>query len=338
MTSSIDNARTVARALLLSAALGVGAGHAAAQETPPDPATEAYTQGATFASEGRWEEARAKFEEAVAIRATPVSLFNLAQAERNLGRLKAAKQHFIAARKLADREAAGDVARLVDDALAEVNPRVPRLVLRLPADAARVAVRIDGQPAEIVEDEVELDPGKHVVEVSAAGEQPYVRELVLVEGQRASMDVRFPRPAAPPLQTDASSTKETPDTSTTRSGPPAGAIVLGGVGVAALVAGTVFHVRRNSKLDQAADGCVRTGDGWRCPTSLENDPDHLALRDAADTAETWRNVLFGVGGAALVGGGLWWALDSGPEQAPAKVAVAINPDPRAASARLRFRF
>lgn len=323
-------------ALLLSAAMCFAAAHAVAQEPAPDPATEAYSQGASFAAEGRWAEARAKFAQAVAVRATPIGLFNLAQAERNLGLLAAAKRHFVAARTLAKREAAEDLARLADDALAELNPKVPRVVLLVPKDAARVAVRVDGQPVEVVDDTVDLDPGKHRLEITAAGEQPIVREIDLAEGERASVEVRFPRAvAAAPSAAPLPPKTEPVPARRTRSGPPTGAIVVGGAGIAALVTGSVLHLYRDAKLDEAASGCVRTGEGWRCPTSLETDADHRKLRDRADTAEAWRNVLFAVGGAAVVGGGLWWALDSGPEKS---VALGINPDPRAASARVRVRF
>lgn len=330
------------RALPLVALLALSSlsrtGHA---DEPADPASALYQQGAAAAAEGRWTDAVTSFEQAVAIRATPVGLFNLAQAERNLGRLASAKRHFVSARALAEREGADDVRRLADDGLAAVSPRVPRVVLELPRDAARVEAQVDGRPAEIVDAEIEVDPGAHRLVVTAAGEKPVTRDVVLGEAERRTLRIRFerkppalaltPRPPAPKPETP-------PPSRASATGPPAGAWVLGGIGVAALAAGTVFHVRRNDALGEAARDCVSTGDGWRCPASLENDPNHRSLIDTAHRDETIRNVLLGVGAGALAAGGVWWALSTGPEKRDPGVAVALTPLPGAPSARVRVSF
>jgi len=318
-------------AAFLAAALTLTALPAGAQESP-DTAATLYQEGADLASQGKWQEARDKFRSAVELRATPVGLFNLAQAERNLGLLASAKRHFVSARALAEREGADDVRRLSDEALASIAARVPRIVVRLPADAAKVEARVDDRPAELVAGELEVDPGTHRVTISAAGERPFVKEVRAVEGERLTLDVRFeraqPKPAAPaPVPPRRPTPAPTPS-----SGPPVGPLVLSGVGVAALVVGVVFHVRRNDKLDDAAASCTRSGAGWSCPPALENDARHRELKDDASRAETWRNVAFGVGASALVAGGVWWALGSSSE--PRSVAVGVQP----ASARLRVRF
>lgn len=318
----------------LVAALWLSALPALAQEQPADPATALYQEGADLASQGKWAEAREKFQAAVALRATPVGLFNLAQAERNLGLLASAKRHFVSARSLAEREGADDVRRLADDALANVAPRVPRLALKLPADAAKVEARVDDRPAEIVEGELELDAGSHRVTITAAGEKPFVRQIVAVDGERQVLVVRFERtrpapPPAPPPKPRA------PGPEPERAGgAPVGPLILSGVGVASLVVGAVFHVRRNDKLDEAAAGCTRTGGGWSCPASLEDDPTHQDLKDQAEKAELWRNVAFGVGAGALVAGGVWWALGSSSEGRSRSVAVSVQPT----SARVRWSF
>ncbi|MBK8996913.1 MAG: hypothetical protein IPM35_14355 [Myxococcales bacterium] len=310
---------------------------AAAQESA-DAAAQLYQEGADLASQGKWADARSKFQSAVELRATPVGLFNLAQAERNLGLIASAKRHFVSARALAEREGADDVRRLADDALASVGPRVPRLRLKLPADAAKIEARVDDRPVEIVDGELELDPGPHRLTVTAAGEKPFVRQLQAVEGERQTLEVRFERPQ-PPAPAAPAPKPRTPERQVqASSGPPAGALILTGVGAASLVVGGVFHLRRNEKLDDAAAGCTRTGGGWSCPPSLENDPAHQELKDDAQKAETWRNVAFGVGAGALIAGGVWWVLGSSSSSEARRVAIGIDPSPRSASARVRWAF
>ena len=310
---------------------------AAAQESA-DTAAQLYQEGADLASQGKWAEARGKFQSAAELRATPVGLFNLAQAERNLGLIASAKRHFVSARALAEREGADDVRRLADDALASVGPRVPRLRLKLPPDAAKVEARVDDRPVEIVEGELELDPGPHRLTISAAGEKPFVRQLQAVEGERQTLEVRFERPQPPAPVAPAPKPRAPERHAKTSNGPPAGALIVTGVGVASLVVGGVFHLRRNEKLDDAAAGCTRTGGGWSCPPALENDPAHQELKDDAQKAETWRNVAFGVGAGALIAGGVWWVLGSSSSSDARPVAVGIDPSPRSASARVRWAF
>lgn len=303
-----------------------------------DSAAVLYQEGAELASQGKWSEARDKFAGAVALRATPVGLFNLAQAERNLGLTASAKRHFVSARSLAEREGADDVRRLADEALASLAGRVPKLTLKLPADAAKVEARVDDRPAEIVQGELELDPGTRRLTVTAAGEKPFVREVRIADGERQAIEVRFAKPAPPPPPVAPRPKPAPKPVEETSGGPPAGALILSGVGVASLVVGAVFHVRRNDKLDEAAAPCTRTGSGWSCPAGLDKDPEHQRLKDDAQKAEVWRNVALGVGAGALIAGGVWWAVGSTSHADSRPVALGIHTSPSGAAARVRWSF
>jgi hypothetical protein len=293
--------RLIALAFVSVACLGLVTSPARAQEES-DTANQLYQEGADLASQGKWADARAKFQAAVELRATPVGLFNLAQAERNLGLLATAKRHFVSARSLAERDGAEDVRRLSDEALASLATRVPRVTLTLPPDAAKVEARVDDRPVEIVGGELELDPGRHRLTITAAGEKPFVKEIRVADGQRLAVAVEFAkeRPALPPApKPELAPAPAAPDDESP-SRTPIGAIVLGGVGAASLVVAGVLQIRRNDALDDAAAGCTRTGNGWRCPAALENDPAHLELKDKADKAEGRR----AGGWRRLVGAGL----------------------------------
>ncbi len=294
----------------------------------PDPYQEAYDAASALAAQGQWREAAEKFREAVALRSTAVGLFNLAQAERNAGELTKAHEHFRQAKAAATQESAADVGRLATSALKALSTQIPKLRIRVPPGAE---ARVDDQPVDTTAP-VLVDPGAHRVVVTAAGQRAFVRELSIAEGQSVQVVATFERPKPRPHKP-----APRPAPVEVQSGPPAGAIILGGVGAAALVGGLVFHLRRNEKLADAASNCVRRGDGWACPPSLENDPAHREARDQAATAEIVRNVLLGVGAAAVATGGVWWALSDGGERTP-PTAVAVGPTVGGAAARLRMSF
>lgn len=318
-------------------ALLLGAQDAGAQESPPpsaaeeeDPYAAAYAAAAALVQQGDWSAAAEKYREAASLRPTSAVFFNLAQAERNLGQLAAARAHFAEARRRAESEGAADVVSLAEAALEETARRVPKVTLRIAPRAKGVRVSVDGKAVSDFRGPLELDPGTHRITVTAQGEPPFIREIDVAEGARRDLVVTFGSPPAKPARTEAAPERDV------GGGAPAGAVVLAGVSAAAFIGAVVFHVRRNAKLEDAATGCVRAGNKWSCPASVENDAEHTAARDAASSAETVRNVAIGVGAAALVGAGVWWAL-SGPAEQPA-TAVAVSPLPGGGAARLRLAF
>jgi hypothetical protein len=102
-----------------------------------------------------------------------------------------------------------------------------------------------------------------------------------------------------------------------------GAWVLSGVGAAALIAGAVeggLYFKYKADATKAYDLSV--------PTRAALEPQYESRKDAADKANTARivgPVLLGVGGAALVGGILWFVLDDDGEKATADRGVIVTP-------------
>lgn len=97
--------------------------------------------------------------------------------------------------------------------------------------------------------------------------------------------------------------------------PPAGAAVLLSVGGAAMVTGAVFAAMASS----ATSGCDVHGTTATCA----NAGDLARARTSADYA-TGANVALGVGGALLVGAGVWWV--SAMLRVPTPVAVTVSSD------------
>ena len=303
---------------------------ALAQTEVEQPFDAAYEAANALASEGKWDQAAKKFAEAAALRPTAVTIFNWAQAERNAGNASVARAQFARAKELAKKEGAEDIVLLSEQALGELQDKVGRIALVLPP-GKNVSVSVDGRPVTPKGGEIEVKPGEHRLVVSAAGEPTFVRIVRVHAGQSTGVAVHFKEGVQnqPDVRREAA-----PLARTRASGPPTLSVVLGGVGAAALTGGLVFHVYRNNKLEQAASKCTRTGDGWTCPAGTQADPKHRDARDAADTALVVRNVLLGVGAAAVISGATLWLTMPSEE----KVQVSAVPLPGGAAGSARFRF
>jgi hypothetical protein len=191
----------------------------------------------------------------------------------------------------------------------EVQASMPTVVLEVPARdgslLADVEVRVDGELRDNAAAgmPIAIDPGEHVVEVRPRGEPPRRRKVLLVLGERARR-VRFD-PEAPPLATS-SAVPGVMGAAPERSIQPPGvpSIVVGSVGLAALVVGTVFGVR-------AAD---EASDLERCrPTCVRADAE--AMRTKALVAD----VSFGIGAGALAAATILWLIQ--PSTRPASSAA-----------------
>ncbi len=314
--------------LVIGLLFAVSISNSALAQIEAKPFDAAYEAANALASEGKWDQAAKKFAEAAALRPTAVTIFNWAQAERNAGNASVARAQFTRAKELAKKEGAEDIVLLSEQALGELQDKVGRIALVLPP-GKNVSVSVDGRPVTPKGGEIEVKPGEHRLLVSAPREPTFVRIVRVHAGQSTGVAVHFK--AGTQNQPDVRR-ESAPPASASR--PPTLSVILGGVGAAALTGGLVFHVYRNNKLEQAASKCTRTGDGWTCPAETQTDPKHRDARDAADTALVVRNVLFGVGAAAVISGAtLWLTL---PSEEKVQVSAMPLPGGAAGSARLRF--
>ena len=174
-------------------ALGIGAlvfsTHAARAEPS---ATEIATARRLFAeatelrSAGKWSEAGSKLRDAISIKETAGLRFHLAHCEEQLGQLVSAARDYDRADELIRAGAkAEDVATLLAPARAALAERVPSLLVKIPPDARRASVSIDGtpMPPALLGKPMPLDPGPHTVEAAAADRTPFTIEVRLAEGE-----------------------------------------------------------------------------------------------------------------------------------------------------------
>jgi hypothetical protein len=184
--------------------------------------------------------------------------------------------------------------RAVADATSEVEAvraRVPRLELRLPAEApADLEVKLDDKllPAALLGVPTPVNPGLHHVAARAAGREPFSSDITLPEGARQTLELSLaplrsvapaPAPAAPPV---ASPSSHHPSTL------GVGLLVGGGVALAAGAVTGVVAMNRKSSLDAAC----KPG----CPSNMASDIHAFRLN------RTLSYVGFGVGLAAAGAG------------------------------------
>lgn len=192
-----------------------------------------------------------------------------------------------------------DAALAVEGAPALRYESVPDRDAHLDADAARVGAALGAAHVVLVGDD-----SVRVVDVRSAATRTTLDARAAdldaalhraLTGQSASPDAAPPAaPAAPVI-------------ASTR-GPGAGPWVLIGVGAAGLVAGGVLLALRAGAVDDALSHCTPAGVS---PCTITSDAAATAANNDYDRARSFDTaawVSFGVGGAALVGGALWYAL------------------------------
>lgn len=177
-----------ARALGVIVALSLSLGaHTALAQRGPNPARDAFERGISALEAQRYVDALSAFEESYRLRPSPVALYNVAVAQRGLGRIREAIATF--ERYLEAPERGIDRARLAS-IRAELNALRAQIVnLRLTLAPATATVQVDGRPATVGADGLTLDPGRHIIEVSADGHRPSRREVDLRPGSTVVLDV-----------------------------------------------------------------------------------------------------------------------------------------------------
>jgi len=283
------------RFALVLAAVVASTSVARADVTPTERAVarELFVQGRKLMQSKRYAEACAKLGESQRLDPAPGTLLNLAVCHEAEGKTATAWSELADALSLARRDRRMDRVSLAERHLKQLEPRLSRLTIEVPA-AARIAgleVKLDGgsvgEPSWGTA--VPVDPGQHVVEVSAPGKKPWRTELSLgADADRKTVAVpeleslpkAKPKPSPPP---------KPPESGRWRR--PAG-LAIGGVGVVALGIGGYFGLRAFSRWEDRNDHCGGAG----C------DPTGMEAGDDADRAATVANIGIGIGLVGIAAG------------------------------------
>jgi hypothetical protein len=301
------------------------AGVARAEPAPADIAVarSLFFEARKLMGEGRWADACPKLEESEHIDPGIGTEFNLADCYEHTGRLASAWALFEQVAATARQTNQTAHAALAQQRGEAVAPRVPVLVVEVPAGSRAEGLEItrDGAPvpAAVLSTPVRVDVGEHVVVAHAPNRVPWTVTVQLGEG--GSTTVRIPdleaaTPSSPP--------PDVPAPARGLSGRKTVGLALGAVGLGAVVAGTVFGAVSWSAHGDAKQWCDATTNACTDPRGV----------DARSNAVHYGNASSGlfVGGGALLGAGvLVWLT------APASNArVDVRPTPSGIVAAGRF--
>lgn len=157
--------------MIAALTLAVAPRPAAAQDEHASSAARAlFQEGLRFVDAGQWGPARDRFRRALALRPSPLIAFNLATSCVHVGRLVEAMELFEQVRR--DDLAPADARAASAREIAELRPRLGRLVVHVVGAPEGATVRVDGQvlPAALVDVATPVDPGPHAVDAQRDGE------------------------------------------------------------------------------------------------------------------------------------------------------------------------
>ena len=137
--------------------------------------------GKKFVDDEKWAEASAKFTEAIKLDPHPEPYLWKGFAEEKLGHLVVAKAIYTEALNEAKLDKLPESVAQAEQALTEIGPKIPRIVLHLPSDVA-ATVSIDGAIVEMPLAGVEVNPGSRSVDVSAPDREPFHADVKAEEG------------------------------------------------------------------------------------------------------------------------------------------------------------
>jgi hypothetical protein len=173
---------------------------ALAQPSPTEPsAQQLVDRGLASVSAGRWEEARESFAQAYALSPQALILLNLAGAQANTQRLRAAVASystFLHDANPSERARYGDAAERV---LRDLESRVPRARFVLANARPGDSLSLDGQTVSSPAEFSPLDPGPHVLVVTRDGVEVARSPFTLSEAETRALTITLPIPrvAAP---------------------------------------------------------------------------------------------------------------------------------------------
>lgn len=308
-----------------------------ANAAPPSPRMDAKPSAADAATarglfdearklmkKGKFDEACPKLEEGARLNPGIGMRFNLAECWEHLGRTASAWSLYLDV--AADAKEAKQTKRetIARAAAAKLEPKLCRLTIEIEpgAELPGLAITRNGAPigAGQLGTAVPVDPGAYVVEATAPEHVPWQTKVdVLDAGSTAVVRVPKlrvkPKPPPPP--------KPAPPPPPGLGPTKTAALVVSGVGVAALGAGLYFGARALSLKGDSDPHC----EGDLC------DPQGFALRNDARSAGNVSTIVVAVGAVAIATGAVLWLTDGSARSERPKV-TALAPWVDATSAGL----
>lgn len=311
-------------AALLSLSAGVARAEPSADQAA---AAEAlFREGRDLVAKGKLAEACPKFAASQRLDPGYGTQWNLADCLERLGRTASAWAAFREAADMASRAGQADREAKATRRAADLEGKLERLAVTVTTPADGLVVRRNGAvlDAGAWGAPLPVDPGKHRVEATAPGKEPFsVEAQTAGPGQVVTVEV-------PPLEDAPAATAATPPPGPLAAPlqPAAGgdgdggagtrrtlSFVAGGVGVAGVVTGSIFGLLASSRWNQAQDE--------HCRTETLCDARGVALVEDAKSAAKLSTAGFIVGGVGLAAGVALFVTSLGDtEPAAARIVVA----------------
>jgi serine/threonine-protein kinase len=308
----------VALRLSLLASLVLLAETAAAQPTPADRAlaTDLFQRGRKALLAQAYAEACPLLEESQRLDPAGGTLLNLALCHEQIGRTATAWSEFHDALSQSRRERREDRVQYAKQHLAALDARLSRLVIELSAGAAALpGLRVERDGSELGASAfgvaMPVDPGEHVLRVSAPGYQAQEQRVALGDlgdNQRVVIDPLVPivvtavapePPKAEPLPLASAPAAPTPTPRPIRR-THRSAIAAFALAAVSLALATGFGVSAIKLRDQAESHCQ----AGRCSERA------FELNDRARRFADTSTALSVVTGISVAGGlFLWWRMD-----------------------------
>lgn len=305
---------------LLSLVLLAGVAHADKR----DKADALFKQGKKLMGEKRYAEACEAFEKSYKLDPGLGAQLNIAKCYEDWGRLGTALTVYKEAEKAAN-EANDPRAPKIHELVGALEPNVPRLTLKVPADhPASLKVTIDDKPVDTLNEAFVIDPGPHTIEWWVKGSKKKQKIVPIDRGAESEVSLDIPKEVE-----DGGGEQvvdghvDTPVATETPKHPGRGqriaGIALGGAGVIAIGVSGYMTLSARSKYNDALD--------MYCG-GMKNNCDMTGLEethDARSTANT-ATIVFFAGVAAVAGGAaLYFLAPDKAEQAEQSSAFYITP-------------
>ena len=257
----------------------------------------------------------------------PTARLGMARALREGGKLVEAFETFngIVNDGVADGapDAFADAVKTAGDERTALQPRLPALVIDVTC-VCTPAVSIDGSviPAAALGVKRYVDPGERVIAVNAEGHLPVTQTVTVAEGQVDKVAITLNKDASVVAPTPTPTPMPTPEPDTTTddgSGMRIAGLVIGGVGVAALIVAGITGGLYLAEKGTVGDNCSDNPDGEGRICDQEG-------VDAADRGNTMAliNTITLPAGAVALGVGLTLFFLA-PSEGDSAIVPALGP-------------
>jgi tetratricopeptide (TPR) repeat protein len=298
-------------------------------------AEQLFQEGRALMQKGQYEEAIVKFHASLDLDPGSGTQGNLALCYERVGKLASAWGHYREAAVRAEREGNAARARVARAQAAAIQPRLPRLLIRLSSRDVPAGLHVtrDGTqlPASVLGAAVYVDPGEHEVTATIPGHERFSLRVKLSESEERVVEIP---PLAPALQArpatgpGAAGARATAGEARELSAPhdPGRArriagLTVGGAGLLAVAVSLGVGATAVSTWDEAFESGACNADTLVCT------PEGQEQTDTARSRARLSNILLGAGVAAVAAGAvLYFTAPRAPEKRSARIVPFTGGD------------